>query len=395
MTITLRRQKKSVAINPVIRLIAALCALLAVSSCVSDTARFGLIPGVRGPSLSIPLDPPIPSIMQLTNAQPTTLSEAQLTGQVPGMPEGMTYETLATMQSGGAPVDPAAPVTVPATTTLPGLPALPPSNLILPVNPGPAAKPALFRATSVDNLRASICLTTAIYYEAASESDDGQRAVAQVILNRVHHPAYPKTVCGVVFQGTDRGDRLCQFSFACDGAMLRAPSREGWSRARRIAVEALAGNVYTPVGLSTHYHTHAVSPAWDRNMIKAAVIGAHAFFRLPGTAGTPGVFYANYRGREPFPAPLGPPVLRTAPTPSPVNIAMIGPVAPPSVAPGTAPTLYQPAPQPVARTPIANIQPHYRSSGDVLPGGAADRAEASSDSQILPQYRNSGQWLGR
>jgi hypothetical protein len=74
---------------------------------------------------------------------------------------------------------------------------------------------------------------------------------------------------------------------------------------------------------------------------------------------------------------------------------MIGPVAPPSVAPGTAPTLYQPAPQAVPRTPIANIQPHYRGSGDVLPGSDADRAEASSDSQILPQYRNSGQWLGR
>jgi spore germination cell wall hydrolase CwlJ-like protein len=74
------------------------------------------------------------------------------------------------------------------------------------------------------------CLTAAIYYEAASEPDDGQRAVAQVVLNRVAHPAYPKTVCGVVYQGSERGTG-CQFTFTCDGALARKPSRYFWDRA--------------------------------------------------------------------------------------------------------------------------------------------------------------------
>ena len=54
----------------------------------------------------------------------------------------------------------------------------------------------------------SQCLTEAIYYEARSESEDGQRAVAQVVLNRVRHPSYPNSVCGVVYQGSQRTHRL-------------------------------------------------------------------------------------------------------------------------------------------------------------------------------------------
>ncbi|WP_416365907.1 cell wall hydrolase [Sphingomonas aerolata] len=82
------------------------------------------------------------------------------------------------------------------------------------------------RTSATDRARALLCLTTAIYYEAASEPDAGQRAVAQVILNRVRHPAFPATVCGVVYQGPHSGGAptACQFSFACDGATARAPA---------------------------------------------------------------------------------------------------------------------------------------------------------------------------
>ncbi|HLL58830.1 MAG TPA: cell wall hydrolase, partial [Allosphingosinicella sp.] len=110
--------------------------------------------------------------------------------------------------------------------------------------------PAAFSA----RMRSIECLTAAIYYEAASESDDGQRAVAQVVLNRVRHPTYPNSVCGVVYQGSERSTG-CQFSFTCDGSLARVPSIAGWARARRIAAAALAGSVYAPVGYSTHYHT--------------------------------------------------------------------------------------------------------------------------------------------
>ncbi len=156
-------------------------------------------------------------------------------------------------------------------------------------------------ATAVDRGRALECLTAAIYYEAASEPDAGQQAVAQVILNRVRHPAFPATVCGVVYQGSERSG--CQFSFACDGAMARLPSRTGWMRAARAAAMALAGWVYAPVGLATHYHTYAVTPTWNRSLVMTNVVGAHFFHRWKGYWGTANAFHQTYTGNEPVPGP--------------------------------------------------------------------------------------------
>ena len=156
-------------------------------------------------------------------------------------------------------------------------------------------------ASATDRARALRCLADAIYYEAAGESDQGQRAVAQVILNRVRHPAFPATVCGVVYQGSERGG--CQFSFACDGAMARMPSRAGWLRAARTAAAALAGYVYAPVGLATHYHTYAVTPAWNRSLVMTDMVGAHFFHRWKGYWGTAAAFGQRYAGGEPMPAP--------------------------------------------------------------------------------------------
>ncbi|WP_338467989.1 cell wall hydrolase [Novosphingobium sp. ZN18A2] len=166
---------------------------------------------------------------------------------------------------------------------------------------GPAAQPMVLSGPAADRGRALQCLTAAIYYEAASEPDAGQRAVAQVVLNRVAHPAYPDSVCGVVYQGSERAG--CQFSFACDGSMARRPVPAFWDRARRVAADALSGYVYAPVGLATHYHTAAVHPAWDAQMIKVGAIGAHLFFRWPGAMGRAAAFDAAYAGREPAAAP--------------------------------------------------------------------------------------------
>jgi hypothetical protein len=166
---------------------------------------------------------------------------------------------------------------------------------------GPAARPILARGTSLDQSRALQCLTAAIYYEAASEPDAGQRAVAQVVLNRVAHPAWPKTVCGVVYQGSERPG--CQFSFACDGSLARRPMAVFWERARRVAADALAGYVYAPVGLATHYHTSAVHPYWADSLAFIGTIGAHRFYRWQGAAGRPTAFNAVYAGGEPVTAP--------------------------------------------------------------------------------------------
>lgn len=167
----------------------------------------------------------------------------------------------------------------------------------------PAARGFVLRTRSfTDKLRSLDCLTAAVYYEAASESDDGQRAVAQVVLNRVRHPTYPNSVCGVVYQGSERSSG-CQFSFTCDGSLARAPSLSGWARARRVAAAALAGSVYAPVGLATHYHTYRVHPHWASSLLKSAVIGAHIFYRWNGGWGGPAAFRQSYAGVEPLPGP--------------------------------------------------------------------------------------------
>jgi hypothetical protein len=105
--------------------------------------------------------------------------------------------------------------------------------------------------------------------------------VAQVVLNRVRHPAYPKSVCGVVFQGSERATG-CQFTFTCDGAIHRAPASGLWARARRVAEEALSGYVYAPVGWATHYHTNWVVPYWSSSLVKLANVGTHIFYRWEG-----------------------------------------------------------------------------------------------------------------
>lgn len=164
---------------------------------------------------------------------------------------------------------------------------------------GPAASPFALRfASDADRGRSLQCLTEAIYYEAAREPVDGQRAVAQVILNRVRHPAYPNTVCGVVFQGHERRTG-CQFSFTCDGSLGRAPMAPYWQNARRVAEEALAGQVQPAVGYATHYHANYVVPYWASSLVKSANIGTHIFYRWTGGWGRPNAFSDRYAGVEP------------------------------------------------------------------------------------------------
>src|SRR5213075_2579568 len=116
------------------------------------------------------------------------------------------------------------------------------------------------------------CLASAIYYEAGNQDENGERAVAQVVLNRVRHPAFPASVCGVVYQGSTRATG-CQFTFTCDGSLARAPERSAWNRAREVAKAALAGFVQPAVGNATHYHANYVAPYWAPTLAKTAVIG--------------------------------------------------------------------------------------------------------------------------
>jgi hypothetical protein len=167
------------------------------------------------------------------------------------------------------------------------------------IDVGAAARPFFSPGTGITHARAQECLAQAIWYEAASESEAGQRAVAQVVLNRVAHPAWPSSVCGVVYQGSERSTG-CQFTFTCDGSLARRPSGASWARAQRIASEALSGSVYAPVGLATHYHTLWVNPYWAGSLDHIGSIGAHRFYRNRGAGGQAAAFSNAYAGLEPM-----------------------------------------------------------------------------------------------
>ena len=126
----------------------------------------------------------------------------------------------------------------------------------------------------------------------------GQRAVLQVVINRARHPAFPKSICAVVFQGSERRTG-CQFSFTCDGAMARRYSGAAWGRAQQTARAALSGNVYAPVGLATHFHTDWVVPYWSDSLEKITAVGTHLFFRWPGGWGRPPAYRGRLSGAEP------------------------------------------------------------------------------------------------
>ena len=164
------------------------------------------------------------------------------------------------------------------------------------------ARGFVLTADSDNRGRAVDCLTQAIYYEAASEGEAGQRAVAQVVLNRMRHPAYPSSVCGVVYQGSERV-MGCQFTFTCDGSLLRRPNAGMFAAARAIAVQALAGRVFAPVGHSTNYHADYVLPYWASSLDKQVQIGRHIFYRLKGGLGSKSAFGQRYAGREPAVVP--------------------------------------------------------------------------------------------
>ncbi len=167
-------------------------------------------------------------------------------------------------------------------------------------NPVATALPFKLSGTSLGTASTALrCLTQAVYYEAAFEPLAGRRAVAQVVLNRMRHPAFPNSVCGVVYQGVNKP--VCQFSFTCDGSLNRRPNPAAWNEAEIVARDALNGHVEEHVGYATHYHANYVSPYWAPKLVKIAKIGAHIFYRWPGGWGLPRSFLDKYAGVEAVP----------------------------------------------------------------------------------------------
>lgn len=171
---------------------------------------------------------------------------------------------------------------------------------------GPAAQP--FRLGGpLENSRELECLTQAVYFEARGETPAGQAAVAQVVLNRVRHAAFPKTVCGVVYQGASRRAG-CQFSFACDGSLRRGHEAEAWRRAQRVATRALSGAVAAGVGDATHFHTINVAPNWGPNLVRTAQVGLHVFYKFGRGVASTRYAAATEVQLTSAPPPAGPPI---------------------------------------------------------------------------------------
>jgi hypothetical protein len=248
-------------------------------------------------------------------------------------------------------------------------------------SPVVAAPSAALVMAPADRLRATVCLASAVYYEAAHEPDAGQRAVAQVVLNRMRHPEWPNTVCGVVYEGSNKPG--CQFSFACDGAEARRFAPAIWARSRAVAEQALAGSVYAPVGDATFYHTHEVTPSWRLRLQKVAVIGSHIFYRMPGGERRSDI----YRGGEAVPSlkqfmpasaspsssssasissvPAMPSGLSVSiPVTSPASVALPG-----AAAPTMARKAPNPPPSPSTAPPLdGDIRPEWANSGQAIEG---------------------------
>jgi spore germination cell wall hydrolase CwlJ-like protein len=159
-----------------------------------------------------------------------------------------------------------------------------------------APRPFIYAGNGDAKARARDCLAAAMIYEAGDDAR-GQQAVGQVVINRARHPAFPKSICGVVFQGSERVTG-CQFTFTCDGALSRRYSDAAWQRARNNADLMLSGGTYPPVGLATHYHTDWVRPYWSDSLEKIAIVDTHLFFRWPGYWGTPGAFRGAVSGDD-------------------------------------------------------------------------------------------------
>jgi spore germination cell wall hydrolase CwlJ-like protein len=130
------------------------------------------------------------------------------------------------------------------------------------------------------NPRELRCMSEAIYYEARGETQRGQLAVGEVVMNRVRSGYYPSSICGVVYQGSSRATG-CQFTFTCDGSLSRRPKGAAWAQAQRVARVVMLGYARPVTARATHYHTTAVNPYWSSTLVEAGRVGQHVFYRFP------------------------------------------------------------------------------------------------------------------
>jgi len=237
-----------------------------------------------------------------------------------------------------------------------------------------AAEAFAFRNHSQND---SDCLTQAVYYEARGEGVDGMRAVAQVILNRVRHPAYPKTVCGVVYQGGYQRAG-CQFSFVCNGAMSRPVEAWAWRRAKSVADAALNGYVMTSVGTATSFHVAGINTGWDDTMQRVAQIGSHIFYQFRGRGAHIG------DGDNVMPSDSVPQVTEATDTTVSTPDAPIPYAATPAPAGQNAPKAEVPVAKPAPKPVTVSAQITGRSAQDIIDAVSVAPTKTSATAAPAP-----------
>jgi spore germination cell wall hydrolase CwlJ-like protein len=207
--------------------------------------------------------------------KPAALKERLLQGATPKVSRAEALASATPAPADGAPV--MASFGAPAAAQA----ANAPNETVVPQNNGHPNYSALLEGEN--GARERKCLAEAVYFESRSEPEEGQAAVAQVVLNRAASGLYPASICGVVYQNRTHY-KACQFSFACEGRSLRVNEPEAWHTAERIADDVIQGKTYlSDVGGATHYHANYVRPGWARRLVKMDVIGHHIFYMLkPG-----------------------------------------------------------------------------------------------------------------
>lgn len=125
-----------------------------------------------------------------------------------------------------------------------------------------------------DFKREYACLAKNVYFEAGREPFKGKVAVAQVTLNRVNHPGFPRSVCGVVKQKTGK---VCQFSWHCENNRQINYKSVAWQESTRAAYKVLMGQGKVIGKQVLFFHATAINPMWQYQ--KVAIIGGHVFYK--------------------------------------------------------------------------------------------------------------------
>jgi spore germination cell wall hydrolase CwlJ-like protein len=210
--------------------------------------------------------------------RPAAKTERLLQGATPAVPRAVALSSTTPQAPDAAPVEVVALAALPRAMSGTGKAAR------MTIAPRQNERPDYASLVDPDNeARERRCLAEAVYFEARSEPESGQAAVAQVVLNRVKSGLYPSSICGVVYQNRHR-HLACQFTFACEGKSLRITEPGPWATAVRIANQVMGGQTYlSDVGGSTHYHANYVRPRWAKYLKKMDRIGHHIFYQLrPG-----------------------------------------------------------------------------------------------------------------